>query len=304
MRISDEIAQKIRKTAKEMDYQINEVARSLRTGCSNTIALVIADISDVFFGTLAYHLQEYAESKGYALIIINTGEKRERLAPIFRMLHNRQVDGIIMVPISNIEDGVIEQLNKNIPMVFVDRYFKSVNTSRVYINNYEISKMSTQLLIGKGCKRIAFVTYRESLMHLQDRKRGYMDALSAHHMLDENLICEIDYHNRQEGIMDFFQTILTPSVRIDGLLTATGGLSSLAIRRMVAMGVKLQSDGEMVAFGRVDAATGVTIPYVKQPMEEICKQSFDILISRIKTAYSDSKPVDCIIPASIVMDAP
>ena len=302
MRISDDIAQRVRAAAQEMDYQINEVARSLRTGCSNTIALVIADISDVFFGTLAYHLQEYAESKGYALIIINTGEKRERLAPIFKMLHNRQVDGIIMVPVSNIEEGIIEELNKNIPMVFVDRYFKSLNTSRVCINNYDISKMATQLLIGKGCKRIAFVSYRESLMHLQDRKRGYMDALSAHHLLDEHLICEIDYHNRQEGIAEFFKTMLKPSVQIDGLLTATGGLSSLVIRRLVAMGVKLQSDIQMVAFGRVDVATGVTIPFVKQPMEEICKQSFDILMNRIES--DDKNPVDCVIPASIVTDTP
>jgi LacI family transcriptional regulator len=78
-RISAEVAKKIRITAQKMNYQVNELARSLRTGHSNTIALVIADISDIFFGTLAYYLQEYAESKGYALIIINTGEKEERL---------------------------------------------------------------------------------------------------------------------------------------------------------------------------------------------------------------------------------
>jgi LacI family transcriptional regulator len=299
-RISKEIAQKVRAAATAMNYQINELARSLRTGSSNTIALVIADVSDPFFGTLAYYLQEYAESKGYAMIIINTGEKQERLAPIVKMLTNRQVDGIIMVPVSNIEEGKMEQINPDIPMVFVDRYFKTLDTSRVYINNYEISKMATQLLIGKGCKRIVFISYRESLMHLQDRKRGFVDVLSANRMLDESLICEVDYHNRQVETVEFLNKILDPANQIDGILTATGGLSSIAIRCMANMGVKPQSDVQVIAFGRVDSAVGVAIPYVKQPMEEICRCSFDILMNRIKSP--DSKAVDCVVPASIVTD--
>ena len=299
-RISKEMAQKIRVVAKNMNYQVNELARSLRTGITHTIALVIDDISDIFFATLAYHLQKYAESKGYLLIIICTGEQQRQLASIFKMLNNRQVDGIVMVPGANTEEGLIEQINPDIPMVFVDRYFKTLKTSRVRINNYEASKMATQLLIGKGCKRIMFISYRESLMHLQDRKRGYMDALSVHGLLDESLICEIDYHTRQEEIIDFFQNTLTPDNMIDGLLTVTGGISSMAIRCLVTMGIKLQTDVQVVAFGRVDTAVGVSIPYVKQPLDDMCKQSFDILMKQIKSL--DSKAVDCIVPASIVTD--
>ena len=296
-RISEEIANKVRITAQSMNYQVNELARSLRTGFSNTIALVIDDISDPFFGTLAYHLQKYAETKGYALIIVSTGEKRERLSPIFEMLRNRQVDGIIMVPVANIEEGKIEQINPDIPMVFVDRYFETLRTSRVRINNYEVSKMATQLLIGKGCKRILFLSYRENLMHLQDRKHGYMEALSNHQLLDESLICEVDYMTRQEDIVAFLNRTLVPGNHIDGVFTATGGISSIAIRCMAMMGVRLQVDVEVIAFGRVDVAVGVSIPYVKQPMEKMCQQSFDILMNQIKSP--DSKAVDCVVPASI-----
>jgi len=299
-RISKEMAEKIREVAKDMNYQVNELARSLRTGVTHTIALVIDDISDIFFGTLAFHLQKYAESKGYLLIIVCTGEKQKQLASIFKMLKNRQVDGIVMVPVANIEEGLIEQINPDIPMVFVDRYFKTLNTSRVRINNYEVSKMATQLLIGNGCKRIIFISYRESLMHLQDRKRGYMDALSAHQLLDKSLICEIDYNTRQEEIVDFFKKTLVPENKIDGLLSVTGGISSMAIRCLATMGVKLQTDIHVVAFGRVDAAVGISIPYVKQPLDEMCKHSFDILINRIKSP--DHQAVDFVVPASIVTD--
>ena len=205
-----------------------------------------------------------------------------------------------MVPVANIEEGIIEQINPDIPMVFVDRYFKTLKTSRVRINNYDVSKMATQLLIGKGCKRIIFISYRESLLHLQDRKRGYVDALSAHHLLDESLICEIDYNTRQDEIFDFFKKRLMPENKVDGLLTVTGGISSMSIRCMATMGVRLQTDVQMVAFGRVDPAVGVSIPYVKQPMDEMCKHSFDILMSQIQSP--DNTAVGCVVPASIVTD--
>ncbi|MDR1096921.1 MAG: LacI family transcriptional regulator [Tannerella sp.] len=299
-RISKEVADKIVAAAREMNYQFNEVARSLRTGLTHTIALVVADISDVFFATLAYHLQEYAEKNGYALIIMNTGEKKERLEPVFKMLTNRQVDGIIMVPITNIEEGYIEKLNPKIPMIFIDRYFQSFNTSRVVINNYEVSKMATQLLIGKGCRKIAVISYRENLMHIRERKRGYVDALSEHGYYDENLVCEVDYGNSKNAITGFLKKMCGNEPVIDGIFLVTGGISSIAIRCMVNMDIRLQSDIQVIGFGRMDVATRVSIPYVRQPMEEICKHSFDILMDEVKS--KNKTPIECKLPASIVTD--
>jgi LacI family transcriptional regulator len=296
-RISKEVSQKVRAVAQEMNYQINEVARGLRTGYSHTIALIVADVSDVFFGTMAYHIQEYAESKGYALIILNTGEKQERLVSAFKTIRNRQIDGILMIPVINIDEGKIEQLNPNIPMVFIDRYFKTLTTSRVIINNYEISKTATQQLIDKGCKRIALITFRENLMHIQDRKRGFVDALSACNLLDETLICEADYSNYKSDVMNFLSSTAS---KIDGLFISTGGLSSFAVRYMAHIGIKLQTDVQVIGFGRIDAATGISIPYVQQPLEEICKKSFDILLDSITS--QNKEIVDCVIPASIVTD--
>ena len=298
--INDEIAKKIREKAKEMNYEPNEVARSLRTGRSYTIALIVANISDVFFGTLAYYIQEYAEEKGYLLVIINTGEKKERLAPIFKMLAKRQVDGIIMVPITNMESSLIEKLNPNIPLVYVDRYFQTFNTSRIRINNYEISKMAVQLLVGKGCKRIALVSYRETLMHIHERKRGYMDVLSENNCFAEDLICEVEYLNPKEGIAGFLKEKFRKNPAIDGIFMTTWGLSSITIRMLMNMNIRLQSDVQLIGFGESNVPTPVQIPYIKQPMLEMCKRSLDILLNHIES--HDNTPVDCKLPASIVVD--
>jgi len=81
------------------------------------------------------------------------------------------------------------------------RYFNIFNTSRIHINNYEISKMAVQLLIGKGCKKIALVSYHETLMHIQKKKRGYIDALSANNYYAEDLICEGNYSDPKNRIL-------------------------------------------------------------------------------------------------------
>jgi LacI family transcriptional regulator len=216
------------------------------------------------------------------------------------MLKNRQVDGIIMVPITNTQSDFIESLKPNIPMVFVDRYFETFNTSRIHINNYEISKIATQLLIGKGCKRIAFVSYCETLMHIQERKRGYIDAQSANNYYAEDLVCEVNYFNPKNSIADFLSKKFRESPAIDGIFMATGGLSSITIRCLMDMNIKLQSDVQLIGFGNLDVITSVSIPYIKQPMLEMCKQSMDILLNQIES--SDNKPVDCRLSASIIMD--
>ena len=298
--IKKDTAEKIRKKAKEVNYEFNAIARSLRTGRSYTIALVVANISDVFFGTLAYHIQEYADKRGYLLVIINTGERKERLAPIFKMLANRQVDGIIMVPVTNIESDFIEKINPSIPMVYVDRYFETFNKSRIRINNYEVSKMATQLLIGRGCKRIALVSYHETLMHIQERKRGYFDALSAMNYFAEDLVCEVNYFNSKDRIADFLKEKFRETPEVDGIFMATWGLSSVTIRCLMDINIKLQSDVQLIGFGNIDVVTYVPIPYIKQPMLEMCKNSLDILLNQIES--TDNNPIDCKLPASIIMD--
>jgi len=299
-RISDDVAKKIREAAKNMNYQFNEIARSLRTGSSRTIALVVADISDTFFSTLAYHFQEYANENGYLVTIVSTNEKQERLPHIFELLTNRQIDGILMVPVSNIKEGIIEQLNPKIPMVFIDRFFQTFDTSRVRIDNYEISKMAVQLLIGKGCKKIALISYREQLMHMQERKQGYVDALLAAGYYDESLLCEVNYFDFKKDIIGFLNEKYQNSNTIDGIFIATGGLSSVTIRYLVSKKIKLQSDIQVVGFDRMDIATGVSIPYVKQPMDEMCRNAFDILLNQMQ--LKENKLVDCKLRASIVTD--
>lgn len=95
-RVSEETSKKIFEKAKEINYMPNTLAKGLRMGSSKTLGLVVADISNVFFGTLALYIQAYAEKEGYAIIIVNTGENFDKMEKMIKLLKARQVDGFII----------------------------------------------------------------------------------------------------------------------------------------------------------------------------------------------------------------
>ena len=134
-RVGEETIKKIKAKAKELDYTPNILAKSLRMGESKTLGLVIADISNAFFGALAKYIQEYAEKEGYAVIIVNTNEKLDKMDEMIQLLKARQVDGFIITPTENSKSLIEDLTTEKIPFVLVDRTFPDLEVNSVLINN-------------------------------------------------------------------------------------------------------------------------------------------------------------------------
>src|SRR5690554_5932467 len=150
--VSKEMAKKILDKAAELNYVPNTLAKGLKVGRSRTIGLIIADISNIFFGALALHIQNYAEEKGYTVIIGNTNEKLNEIEKLIKLLYARQVEGFIITPTEKSQNQLKKLINNRTPFVLVDRTFPKLHVNSVLINNYEISYQATLQLIKKGCK--------------------------------------------------------------------------------------------------------------------------------------------------------
>lgn len=298
-RIGEETAQKIKDAAKKMNYRVNNVARSLRTGETRIIALIVADISDDFFGRLAYYLQEYAMERGYLITIFNTSEKESALHRIIESLSSVHPDGIIMVPVANSGFELIDSLQLDVPIVIVDRYFEKVNTSRVIIDNYHASSVAVEHLVELGCSKIAMLSYRDRLCHMTDRIRGYENVMKRMDAYDGDLICRVDYSKQEDVIADFFSKVFSGENRADGLFVATGGLADQAVMVLARLGYSIPSDLKIVSFDKsVYNLPNVFIPYIKQPIDSMCRCALDILISRIRDKSQEL--VDCRLNATLI----
>src|SRR6476646_8291689 len=120
-RISKEVAQKIRDTAKKLNYQTNQIARSLKTNKTHTIGLVVADISNPFFSCLARIIEDEAEKNNYTVLFGSSDENAQKAGKLINVLCNRQVDGLIIAPAENDAVHIKALLEDDIPVVLIDR---------------------------------------------------------------------------------------------------------------------------------------------------------------------------------------
>ena len=130
-RIGPEVVKKIHEAVKELNYQPNQIARSLRKGSTSTIGLIVADISNPFFGQLARVVENEAAQFGYAVVFGSSDENAANSAILIKTLVNRQVDGLILAPPEGSAEQIKYLMNQGIPFVLVDRYLPDISTNRV-----------------------------------------------------------------------------------------------------------------------------------------------------------------------------
>jgi LacI family transcriptional regulator len=176
-RISKDVAQKIRDTARLLNYRPNQIAKSLKTAKTFTIGLIVADIANVFFSTLARIIEDEAEKNKYTVIFGSSDEMAERSQKLIDILLDRQVDGLIIAPAENSEPQIKKLQESGIPLVLIDRYFPSLKVNYVGVNNYEAAYQCGVHLLATGRKRIGVLGFKTTLLHLQDRKKGFLKAL-------------------------------------------------------------------------------------------------------------------------------
>ena len=283
-RVGKEMAEKIRNKAREMHYEPNNIARGLRIGRTQTIGLIIADISNLFFANLAFHIQEHAEKFGYSVIITNTNESDLKMEKMTNILKGRQVDGFIIVPTENGAPYVKDLIKRGIPVVLIDRYFPGEGVSSVVVDNYTSSRNALTCLIDQGCKNIGLVIYKSTLQHMIERKRGYIDVLTEAGLYNPSFIKEINYSLITNDIFIAIESLLMKENNIDGIFFATNTLSMLGIKQLMNLNVKIPEDVKVVCFDKSEVFDFINIPllYIQQPIPEMGKNAVELVIEQIK----------------------
>lgn len=284
-RVSYETATKIRNKAKELNYSPNAFAKSLRLGKSKTIALVIADVSNIFFGKLAFFVQTFAEQYGYTVIIANTNEDASKMDKLLETLKSRQVDGFIITPPENSELMIQHLLvEENYPTVLVDRSFPNIPVNSVLIDNYSVSYRGTKYLIDEGCQQIAFIAYKQNLNHIKSRRQGYIDAMKYFHLYKNSYIKEVRYNTLQEDMEQAISELFNSKEKVDSIFFATNTISICGIRCLLNKKIQISQDLKLMCFDENEAFSLLPfpIPYIKQPIEKMAHASVELLIDQIK----------------------
>lgn len=279
-RVSKRTAERIKRIAKEMNYQPNQVAKSLKSGKSFSIGLIVTDISNPFFGRLARLIENESNIKGYTVLFGSSDENAERAHQLIDTLVNRQIDGILIVPAQGSENQLKYLSEMNIPFVLLDRYFEDIESSYVIIDNFKATYQATKILLERGHEKIGLVRYKSDLKHTVDRFLGYKKALEENKCYDDKFICKVGYDDMDSFSKEFKKLI---EKGVDAIMFSTNTLSIRGLKMLKKENIKVPEEVDVFCFDQNVSYDLFYYPisYVKQPLDLIAHEAVRLLLRKI-----------------------
>ena len=280
-RVSEDVKKKVFQTARELNYHINEVARSLRTGSSRLISVIVTDISNEFFGRLTFHIQEEAKKAGYLVLTINTNENPRDFGEMVRVLIGKQVDGIIAVPPPGGEEAIAHIQAMGVPVVTVDRPLEGLEVNYVGVDNYAGARSAVDALIRDGYKDIVLVALDLDIPPLNERQAAYRDALSAAGLQGKADIRLIPFGREEE--VDIVR-IMQGLSRKDAVFFTSRRAFTQTMAQLAWNGLAVPEQQCLLCFDDVQPYLTVhaNLRYIEQPVEEMARKAFSLLMDQIQ----------------------
>jgi LacI family transcriptional regulator len=294
--------ERILEKARELNYQPNPLASSLRTQKSRTIAVVVPEIANTFFSLAINGIESVAGEKEFHVLIYLTHEDYARELGFIRHLQNGRVDGVLIsVSGGDADYEHLDQLRaKGIPVVFFDRVYYNSNTTKVTTNNFESSLMATRHLIRQGCKKIAHLYHSSSLSITKERKEGYLEALRQAKMpVREELMVECD--SDQAKSLQLIRKMLKKQGP-DGVFSSFEKLAVLCYQACAAQGIKIPGDLKILTFSNLESAALMDPPLttITQPAYEIGRQAASVLFKALEKKSAVIANEHIIVPSVLV----
>lgn len=290
-RISGNVAERIKQIAIDLDFNPNQVARGLRTGKTYTIGLIIEDIANNFFASVARVVEEEAYKCGYKVVYCSTGNDTGKARELLLMLKHRQVDGFIITPTQGIEKEIEELKRERRPVVLLDRFIPSVDTSYVMVDNFQGSYEITAQLLRSGYSKIAYVSLADDMVQMHERENGYLKALEDYNICpDPRLIKKVSFDSSKEKGVEEICELLATSPEIDSVYFATNYLGITGMECLKKKCRVIPDDIAVACFDDNDLFRlnnpGITV--VSQPIREIGMQAIRILLDEMSGKTSQS----------------
>lgn len=287
-RISEQSRERIRETARRLNYRANEVARGLATRHSNTVGLIVPDIENPFFSSLAKRLEEACRAAGYGLFITNSDDRSDYDCEQLQRLESRGVDGIVFVPSDEILDEsanegdlrrVLEELS--VPYVMVDRVIEDVECDKVFVDNEYGAHQAVAYLLDHGHTRIGCLARTVHSQNGRLRLTGYENALEERGVpVLPELVRECNYHS-DSGYRKVGELI---AEGVTAIFSTSDLITAGVMNRLAELRVRVPDDVSVVSFDRNEASAiylpGITA--VHQDVAELARRAFDLLMRRIK----------------------
>jgi len=285
--ISDETRKRVLDYIKKVDYQPNILARSLVTGRSFLVGLVVPDLLHPFFAEIAKSLSSSLGSKGYLLIIASSEEDPDLEAREIRQLQARRLDALVIASCAMDKAHIEKLAQQTEPYVLIDRNFDGIRSNFVGTDDVSAGRIATEHLIQVGCRRIAHISGRDNSTG-QGRLEGYKEALRAAGLRyrPEYVISRpnVDVDSNEQG-KRAMEILLSRKLRPDAVFCYNDPLAIGAMEKILDEGLSVPDDIAVIGCGNLhfDSSLRVALSSIDQQSHLIGKHAGEVLLEIFKS---------------------
>ena len=284
-KIGAETQARVLKVMREMGYRPNRVARRLRARDATThlLGLIIPNIQNPFFADLARGVEDVAYKHNYAVLLCNYDEDEAKERFYLDVMQAESVDGIILPPIHESDEAVMQVVQAGTPVVCVDRSLSNSALDKVEVDNRRGAFIAVEHIISHGHRRIGLIAGPADSSTGRERLQGCKDALVAAGLPVKAELTKFGDYKEGSG-RQLAQELLSLAEPPSALFVSNGLMMIGALEAIAALGLKIPKQIALVGYDELPLAAVFNPPLtlVKQPAYEVGKSAAELLLNRIE----------------------
>ncbi len=300
--VSEAVRDRVLAAAEELGYRPNALARSMTTGRSNTIGMVVGDIENPFFAQATRGASDVAKAAGFDVVLSNSDEELESENAAIAVLLAKRVDGFIVAPASSVDTTGLRAIQAaGRPLVLFDRAAEDLAIDTVLADNATGVRRLVELLLQAGHRRIAFISTiahphpyrlgdRLGSTSVDDRVNGFVASLTEAGIAEPARFIRLNA--RRDGVGAAVRDVVADGAT--AIVASDSLIAQAAFRTVRELGLGIPSDVSLVAFDDADwtslSAPPVTV--MAQPIHEIGAEAARMLVRRIA---GDGAPAETVV---------
>jgi LacI family transcriptional regulator len=304
--VKDETKEKVLKVIEEMNYVPSAIARSLSKRETNTIGIIVPDITNSYFGEIIKGISKIAEEVGLNIILFNTNNDVKSELKALNEVKKHRLKGVIMTPgfgDTNMENIFIDIINSiNIPIMLVSADLNYIDLNGVFVDDIKGGFDATDLLIKEGHEKIGIITGIISSSSAANRLKGYKKALKENNIPIINEYIKDGQFNLDKAY-EITKELLDMEAPPTALIACSNRMTLGVIKALVERKKKIPKDIALVGFNKIELIdiVGIKLTYIEDSPMELGRTAINLLLQIFES--SDKKKINRIsIPPKLILN--
>lgn len=257
--ISEEATERIRRKAEELGYVNNTIASSLRLGYTNTLAVILGDISNPHFAIMTREIENHARSKGYLAFLLNTNEDKDVERDAIQIALNKNVDGIIICPTQEDNENIKLLMKSGVPFIQIGRRTPELPAGYVVCDDEKGGYLAAKYLLDNGHRRILFLNAPSYISSAREREAGFYRAFSECGLSAEDaLVREISLE--RDNVGEVLESLFEQRTQFTAVFGFSDSVAWKAWSWFDEHGYRVPEDFSIIGFDHIQSKMPVPFP--------------------------------------------